>query len=107
MPNAGKAEISPAKLKLYLLSREHPVGRFKAAFFVGLGFTADQWRLLETLLLELALGEAIQAGSTPYGEKYRIRGTLIGPTGEAVVDTVWILPSGTERPQFVTAYPSE
>ena len=34
LKNAQRAVIDPAKLHSYLLSATHPVGRFKAAFFV-------------------------------------------------------------------------
>jgi len=107
IPNSESAEISPGKLRLYLLSREHPVGRFKAAFFAGLGFTDANWRDLEGALLAHVRSEPAESlGSGPYGEKYRIRSTLQGPAGSALVDAIWILGS-SGRPQFVTAYPSE
>ena len=35
IPNAERAVIEPAKLHAYLLSRNHPIGRFKAAFFLA------------------------------------------------------------------------
>jgi hypothetical protein len=37
LPRAEDAVVEPAKLRDTLLSREHPVGRFKAAFFESLG----------------------------------------------------------------------
>ena len=36
LPNASKAEINPAKVRDYLLSSSHPIGRFKQPFFVAL-----------------------------------------------------------------------
>lgn len=39
--------IDPVKLRDYLLSRTHPVGRFKAASFLSLGYSADNWARLE------------------------------------------------------------
>jgi hypothetical protein len=33
IPNLDRAVIEPPKLHDYLLSRGHPVGRFKASFF--------------------------------------------------------------------------
>ena len=38
LPNAEQAVVDEVKIRTYLLSSEHPVGRFKAAFFRGLGF---------------------------------------------------------------------
>jgi hypothetical protein len=47
IPNADRAIIDPAKLHWYLISRSHPVGRFKAAFFLALGYSPEDWRRLE------------------------------------------------------------
>ena len=45
--NADRAVIEPQKLRGYLLSRTHPVGRFKAIFFRSLGYSASRWQRLE------------------------------------------------------------
>jgi len=43
---------------------------------------------------------------TPYGHKYAIRATLVGPSGgSADVVSVWVVRTGEEFPRFVTAYP--
>lgn len=47
IPNADRAVIESAKLQAYLLSRTHPIGRFKAAFFQALGYSSEYWRQLE------------------------------------------------------------
>ena len=39
LPNSDRAVIEGAKLFDYLLSRAHPVGRFKARFFESLGYS--------------------------------------------------------------------
>ena len=52
--NADHAVVDPAKVRDYLLSTVHPVGRFKAALFVGLGYSADQWEVLRDDILTLA-----------------------------------------------------
>lgn len=41
LPNADRAAIDAAKIRDYLLSEMHPVGRFKAAFFSTLGDGPD------------------------------------------------------------------
>jgi hypothetical protein len=43
LPNADRAIVDPAKVRDYLLS--HPVGRFKAAFFLSLGYSQDRWEV--------------------------------------------------------------
>ncbi|HET7673949.1 MAG TPA: hypothetical protein VFL54_00355 [Gammaproteobacteria bacterium] len=38
LPNAGAAVILPEKVRDYLLSPTHPIGRYKAAFFRSQGY---------------------------------------------------------------------
>ena len=44
LPNADRATIEPSKVRDYLLSPAHPIGRFKAAVFAALGYTQDDWQ---------------------------------------------------------------
>jgi hypothetical protein len=107
LPDAERAVIEPAKIRDYLLSTSHPVGRFKAPFFSSLGYTNANWRRLVEDLRDLALtGDAELGRDSPYGQKYEIRGTLRGPLGRsAEVLTVWIILFGRDVPRFVTAFP--
>ena len=109
LPAAERAVIPPAKLRDYLLSTSHPVGRFKAPFFASLGYTNTNWQRLEDDLRDIAVsGDAELGKGSPYGQKYEIRGILNGPSGRsAVVLTVWIVLIGGDVPQFVTAFPGE
>ncbi len=109
LPAAERAVIAPAKIRDYLLSTSHPVGRFKAPFFASLGYTNANRRRLEEDLLALAVsGDAELGKSSPYGQKYEIRGTVNGPSGRSAgVLTVWIILFGGDAPQFVTAFPGE
>jgi hypothetical protein len=109
LPEAERAVIEPAKIRGYLLSTSHPVGRFKAPFFASLGYTSANWRRLEEDLRDLAVsGDAELGRDSPYGQKYEIRGTLSGPAGRSAgVLTVWIILFGGDVPQFVTAFPGE
>jgi hypothetical protein len=104
---AEHAVIDPRKLRGYALSSEHPVGRFKAAFFATLGFTDSHWESFEVQLRKLAALDAAMLGErTAYGQKYVIRGRIVGPTGRsAEVVTVWIFLEGEDAPRFVTVYP--
>lgn len=43
LPERDRAIIDAEKLRDYLLSPSHPVGRFKAAFFASLGYTQANW----------------------------------------------------------------
>jgi len=106
LPRAEHAFIDPRKLRDYALSLEHPVGRFKAAFFATLGFTSSSWESLEKELRRLALqGSAESCGRAAFGQKYLIRGRITGPAGGAMVLAVWIVLAGEEVPRLVTVYP--
>jgi hypothetical protein len=73
LPNADRAVVEDAKIRDYLLSPTHPVGRFKSVFFVALGYSADQWELLREALLELArTADATPGQASPFGLKFEI-----------------------------------
>ena len=107
VPNADRAVIDPRKLHGYLLSRNHQVGRFKAALFLSLGYSAAEWRRFDADLRSQHLSKEITAEErTSYGQKYEIRATLVGPSGSAAdVLSVWFVRRGEDFPRFVTAYP--
>lgn len=107
IPNADRAVIDPRKLHGYLLSRTHPVGRFKAAFFLALGYSPEDWHRLEADLRSQHLFKAATSEElTSYGQKYAIHATRVGPSGgSADVVSVWCVRPGEEFPRFVTAYP--
>jgi len=68
LPRASLATVEAAKVRDYLLSASHPIGRFKAAFFAGLGYDAADWRRLEADLLRLARSSGALAGApSSYG----------------------------------------
>lgn len=82
--NADQAIIEPGKLRGYLLSRTHPVGRFKAIFFRSLGYSVSRWQLLEADLRKHLLANDPEAEwVTPYGRKLVVRGRPEGPGGRS------------------------
>lgn len=107
LPGAETAIIDSRKLRDYLLAHAHTVGRHKAVFFASLGYSRRGWRKLEADLAAFALtNDARPGGSTVYGHKYEIRGTLEGPKGtSAEILPVWFIPRGGTAPRLVTAYP--
>ncbi len=107
IPRADEALIEPPKLRDYLLSPSHPIGRFKAVFFRGLGYTQEEWQRLEQDLREQHLPqEAEVVGTSEHGTKYKIEAPLVGPNGKRVeLISIWFIRKGEERPRFVTAYP--
>jgi hypothetical protein len=108
LPNREKAYIPPSKLRDYLLSETHVVGRGKAKFFRMFGFDETNTDLLEQGLIAIAQNEAVKTETiSPYGTKYVIGGSLQTPLGRVIsLTTVWIIDKGQDRPRFVTAVPA-
>lgn len=107
LPNATQAYIPSNKLKGYLLSETHTVGKAKAKFFRGLGFHETNVGALEQILLHLASTQAVyETIATSHGRKYIIIGPIETPLGKTVtILTVWIVDTGEDTPRFVTARP--
>jgi hypothetical protein len=106
LANADRAVIDPIKLHGYLLSTSHPIGRFKARFFVALGFTSDRWSELDAALRAQHLPRDAELGPLEeFGQFYTIRAILKGPVSESPIVSVWLVRTGEDFPRFVTAYP--
>jgi len=107
LPHARSARIDARKVRDYLLSEIHPVGRFKYRFFRRLGYSRATWQDLRVdIRVSAESGVVIAMEDTAYGTKFVVRGQLTGPTGrEAQLMTVWIQESDRTPPRLVTAYP--
>lgn len=107
LPNRENAYIPPAKLKAYLLSETHSVGKSKAKLLRSLGFNETNVEPLKQGLLSIALSEDVEdVISSSHGVKYIIEGEIKTLGGGVIkMRTVWIVDKGQERPRFVTAYP--
>ena len=106
LPGADQVRIDDPKVRGYLLSSTHPVGRFKARLFGALGFseaTAD--RFVAELRRIAADGEVDDVEDTEFGRKYTVPGDLQGPAGAARVLTVWILERGQTQVRLVSVRP--
>lgn len=101
LPDKEKAYIPLLKIKDYLLSETHPIGKSKAKFFRSLGFNEVNADLLKQGLLTIARTEEVkEAVSSVHGVKYVIDGLLQTPAGEAVkVRTIWIIDKGHTSPR--------
>jgi hypothetical protein len=107
IPNADRAIIDPVKLH-GVPALTQPSGRpLQGGALLALGYSSEQWRHLEADLRSQHLSRgATREDQTPYGRKYVIRGTLVGPSGSSVdLVSVWVLRTGEDIPRFVTAYP--
>jgi hypothetical protein len=104
----NKGVIPPEKVRDYLLSPVHPVGRAKARFCAALGFRQAEWPLLQAALRAQAEAGEAEPVASAYGRKFEVRGMLQGPGGrDAAVVTVWIILAGEEAPRLVTAVPGD
>ena len=108
LPYADQAVVPPEKVRDYLLSPSHPVGRFKARFFASLGYSTDRWEVLAADLKALAAdGDAVEGEASAYGQKFEVRGRITGPDGRvADLVSVWIVLTGACAPKLITAFPS-
>lgn len=107
LPNADRAVIEPSKLRAYLLSAAHPQGRFKARFFLSLGYSGMNWTRLDRDLRFQHLSAPVSGiREHEFGTTYEIRAMLKGPSGQrAGLVSVWVVRRGEDFPRFVTAYP--
>ena len=53
LPNAERAFVTQEKIRDYLLNAAHPENGGKAAFFMALGFRAEDWPALAASLVKL------------------------------------------------------
>ena len=106
VPKADQVRIDERKVRGYLLSPTHPVGRFKARVFAALGFDETT---VDAFVAEVrriaAVGEVSGVEDTEFGRKYTVPGDLKGPAGTAQVLTVWIQETGQADVRLVTVRP--
>jgi hypothetical protein len=108
LPDADNAVIPAEKLRDYLLSSSHPVGRFKAVFFHALGYTDGDCEQLEADIRSILTNDATVGEQTDYGQKLEVRGSITGPADRsAEIVTRWIILNGESMPRFITAYPGD
>lgn len=107
LPNAHQARVEDSKLRNYLLSPEHPIGRHKYRFFKLLGYSQDQSEILRQDLLSLASsGLTVRQHTGSFGQKFEVHGKIKGPNGRSArLITIWIVEQGQSFPRLVTAYP--
>ncbi len=98
------AVIAREKLTGYLLLKLPE--NDKSAFLALAGYTLANAEQLEAdLRRQILTREAAFMESTEYGDKYSIRGELIGPNGHQLnVVTVWMIEIASELTKFITLY---
>ena len=97
--------ISPEKLLHYLLLPREESD--KSRFLATAGYTLANWEVLARDLRQLAQRHEISGTEiSPYGTKYEVRGTLLGPNGHTLyVVTIWITLAATGETRLVTVFP--
>jgi len=107
MKLAANALIARDKVVDYLLAWRPE--NDKSQFLALAGYTAAQPdHLVNDIRNQLLPLDAQAEETTEYGEKYRIRGTLVGPNGRILrVETVWMVESSSGVTKFVTLYPTK
>lgn len=106
LPNADAVEIDVRKVRDYLLSATHPVGRHKARFFTALGLADTATTAFIAEIRRIAAAEDIASvKDTEFGRKYTVVGELRGSVGTAPVETVWIQEHGRLFVRLVTVLP--
>ena len=106
LPGAKHVRIDERKVRDYLLSKTHPVGRFKARVFASIGFDANALAAFAKELRRIAAeGDVTEVEDIGFGRKYTVPGELRGPAGTVRVFTVWILEAGQQDVRLVTVRP--
>ena len=88
------------------MSPDHDDGKHKARLLRDLlGLTRDHATLLLDALKEAAVaGEAVSGRLDRYGQRYVIDFEFVGPTGQAMIRSAWIIRPGETAPRLVTCY---
>lgn len=106
LPKPGDVLIDARKVRGYLLSDTHPVGRFKARVFAAVGFDDTKAQAFIAELRRIAVtGEVAEVEDMEFGRKYTVPGELHGPAGSLQILTVWIQESGQAAVRLVTVRP--
>ena len=106
LAGANRVQVDDLKIRGYLLSPTHPVGRFKARVFAAAGFGESTAELFVSELRRIAAsGEVEETEDIEFGRKYTVSGELRGPAGVVQVLTVWIQEPAQAAPRLVTVHP--
>ena len=82
LPNREKALIAPEKVRDYLLSEPHPVGRHKAPVYRALGYGDDSWEVLRDDLRNHLILDAEELKFSEYGKSTRFEARYTCLTAE-------------------------
>lgn len=92
----------------YLLSLEHPSGRYKARVFQSFGFRlGNRAALRDALLAHAREANLIATEETEFGRKFVVEGPLRALDGRnPLIRSIWFEEDELGPVRLVTAYPS-
>ena len=107
LPGIRIVEI--AKVEAYLLNRDHPTGRAKAAFFGRFGYASiDAIAFAMALDRHGAARPITRTSTNAYGVKYEVQCNFETPDRRnPCIVTIWLQPSGEAGCRLITAYPAD
>ncbi len=99
--------VTDLKLKGYLLSPTHLVGKDKARVFASWGFDLTNWEYLRYELLKLVrLRKVVSTENLPSYTKFYVHGKIRIPRGGTrSVRTIWAIDQDKHKPHLVSAFP--
>ena len=106
---SGIRIVEIAKVETYLLNRDHPTGRAKAAFFARFGYdSVNQVAFAMALDRHGATRPIVRTSTNAYGVKYEVRCSFETPDGrDPCIVTIWLRPEGEAACRLITAYPAD
>ncbi len=99
--------ITREKITNYLLKWQPD--NDKSQFLARAGYSMDNWqRLLEDIRTQILPVEAELMRKTAYGKLFRIRGKLMGPTGDSLkIITVWMTEHASGHTKSIILFPDK
>jgi hypothetical protein len=99
LPDAHLAIVEQEKVVDYLLNAAHPDNGGKAAFFLAMGFSLEDWQTLAEAFRNMAKTVAVtKSMASSHGQKYILDCRMETPGGRTPrVRTVWIIDTGSQR----------
>lgn len=92
LPHGDRVRIDDRKVREYLLSDTHPVGRHKRRFFEAVGFPRERpEELVQAIRFVAAHGTVSRRLVSQHGTRYIVDAAVASPTKTIVVlRTVWV-----------------
>jgi hypothetical protein len=109
IPNNNLSFVADNKIRDYLLSDVHEIGKHKADFFKRFGFDLLDVETFKGSLIQHSIDRDIEkTNDSDFGIKYELKCEIKTPDGRnPCIVSVWIVENGQEIPKLVTAFPAK